>query len=350
MLRIVIHTDGAGMAHIRKRLLADGTVKFTAEIVIKKYGIIVHTESKTFGKQKLARDWALRREVELQEQTVYGKKDYLPLGDVIGMYLREFEPEGKTKRYDIEKLRTREIAKIDVNRLDARDLIKHIRLRNTECKPQTAANDLIWLGQVVKTMKNVIRIDTDLTIFDQARDVLRREKLVAKSVSRDRMPSYGEILRLARFFRGQGGNVPMYDIFIFALASSRRLSEITRLEWDDLNFDKQTGMVRDLKHPSLKKGNNKRFKFERKAWQVVLRQPRGSRYIFPHNPKTIGTYFERGCKFLGIEGLHFHDARHYASSRLFRKGYSIEQVQQFTLHTDWKMLARYTHLKPEDIL
>jgi len=32
-----------------------------------------------------------------------------------------------------------------------------------------------------------------------------------------------------------------------------------------------------------------------------------------------------------------------------RLGYNIEQVQQFTLHDDWKTLARYTHLKPEDI-
>jgi integrase len=337
------------MAHIRKRVLADGTVKFTAEIVTKKHGIIVHTESKTFAKQKLARDWALRREVELQEQTVYGKKDYLPLGNVIAMYLREFEPEGKTKRYDIEKLRTREIAKIDVNRLDAKDLIKHIRGRNLECKPQTAANDLIWLNQVIKTMKNIVDLDTNLAIFDQARDVLRREKLIAKGISRERLPTYGEILRLARLFRNKGGKLPMYDIFIFALSSARRLSEITRIEWDDVNFDKQTGMVRDLKYPTLIKGNNKRFKFERKAWQVVLRQPRGGRYIFPYNPKTIGTYFERGCKFLGIEDLHFHDARHYATSRLIRKGYSIERVQQFTLHSDWSTLARYTHLKPEDI-
>jgi len=71
--------------------------------------------------------------------------------------------------------------------------------------------------------------------------------------------------------------------------------------------------------------------------------------IFPYNAQSIGTNFERMCKLLGIVDLHFHDLRHAATSRLFRLGYSIEQVQQFTLHDDWKTLARYTHLKPEDI-
>lgn len=40
---------------------------------------------------------------------------------------------------------------------------------------------------------------------------------------------------------------------------------------------------------------------------------------------------------------------HRNPESLFNKGYSIEQVQQFTLHLDWRVLSRYTHIKPEDI-
>ena len=35
------------------------------------------------------------------------------------------------------------------------------------------------------------------------------------------------------------------------------------------------------------------------------------------------------------------------TSRLFEAGFSIEQVSLVTGHKDWKMLCRYTHLKPE---
>jgi site-specific recombinase XerD len=47
--------------------------------------------------------------------------------------------------------------------------------------------------------------------------------------------------------------------------------------------------------------------------------------------------------------MHFHDLRHEATSRLFEKGYSIQEVAQFTLHESWATLKRYTHLRPENV-
>ncbi|HMO30291.1 MAG TPA: tyrosine-type recombinase/integrase [Enterovirga sp.] len=61
----------------------------------------------------------------------------------------------------------------------------------------------------------------------------------------------------------------------------------------------------------------------------------------------MGTAFRRGCCDLEIDDLHFHDLRHEGTSRLFEAGFTIEQVALVTGHTDWKMLRRYTRLKPE---
>jgi len=41
--------------------------------------------------------------------------------------------------------------------------------------------------------------------------------------------------------------------------------------------------------------------------------------------------------------------RHEGTSRLFEAGFRIEQVSLVTGHKDWKMLRRYTHLKPESL-
>ena len=71
------------------------------------------------------------------------------------------------------------------------------------------------------------------------------------------------------------------------------------------------------------------------------------RTVFPYNRKSVGTALTRACQALKIEDLHFHDLRHEATSRLFEAGFSIEQVALVTGHKDWKMLRRYTHLKPE---
>ena len=50
-----------------------------------------------------------------------------------------------------------------------------------------------------------------------------------------------------------------------------------------------------------------------------------------------------------IPRLHFHDLRQEGASRPFETGFAIEQVALVTGHKDWKMLRRYTHLKPESL-
>jgi integrase len=332
------------MAYIRKKIKANGDISFECAITIKKEGVILHRESKTFSKQKLARDWGIRRELELQETEIYKKRPFLPVGDVIDKYIKEFDPKGRTKSFDLNKLLKRDIAKLDVHRLTAKDLIAHVRQRNEECLPVTAGNDLIWLNTVLSTMKGVIDLDTDLTIFQSARDVLRREGLIAKSTQRDRRPTPDEIWKLSRHF----SNHYMLHIIWFAIYSARRQSEITRLRWDDLVEEDKTCIVRDLKNPRIK-NLNKRFKLPRSAFKTIMKQPRHGDFIFPHNSKTVGKYFTDACKLLDIQDLHFHDLRHHATSILFEKGLSIVQVQQVTLHSTWSTLQRYCNLNPADI-
>lgn len=86
------------------------------------------------------------------------------------------------------------------------------------------------------------------------------------------------------------------------------------------------------------------------AWEVLLEQriiTHGKGRVFPHHPKSVGTAFWRACNKLNIPDLHFHDLRHEATSRLFEAGLTIERVALITGHKDWKMLRRYTNLRPE---
>ena len=69
----------------------------------------------------------------------------------------------------------------------------------------------------------------------------------------------------------------------------------------------------------------------------------------PLQLQAIGAVFTRAVHVLGVQDLQFHDLRHEATSRLFERGYSIQEVAQFTLHESWETLKRYTHLRPEDV-
>ncbi|WP_419307908.1 tyrosine-type recombinase/integrase [Chromohalobacter israelensis] len=143
----------------------------------------------------------------------------------------------------------------------------------------------------------------------------------------------------------------MEDIMEFAIASSRRQEEITRLTWADLDEQAMTCWVRDAKYPCQKWGSHKGFKLTHEAMAIIHRQPRAQseERIFPYNGKSIGTRWRAACAACGIEDLRFHDLRHEATSRLFEAGYEIVEVQQFTLHESWDVLKRYTHLRPENM-
>jgi integrase len=134
-----------------------------------------------------------------------------------------------------------------------------------------------------------------------------------------------------------------------------RQDEISRIRWDDFDPIEKMLLIRDRKDPQRKSGNNQRIPLLSvcgydpcaiiEEQRTLLGKSRGR--IFPYNGKSVGTAFRRQCRELKIEDLHFHDLRHEGTSRLFEAGFTIEQVALVTGHKDWKMLRRYTHLKPE---
>ncbi|WP_244439098.1 hypothetical protein [Stenotrophomonas indicatrix] len=84
-----------------------------------------------------------------------------------------------------------------------------------------------------------------------ARPVLRLLKLAAKSRKRDRRPTDEELQRLHAYYSAAAwrSTIPMSDIVTFAILTTKRESEITRLLWSDLDSVKRTAMLRDAKHP-----------------------------------------------------------------------------------------------------
>ena len=67
-------------------------------------------------------------------------------------------------------------------------------------------------------------------------------------------------------------SIPMQKIVAFALFSTRRQEEITLLRWDDLEEDRI--LVRDMKHPGDKKGNNVYCELPPEALAIIKSMPR----------------------------------------------------------------------------
>lgn len=354
------------MGTIISRRRADGSTGYTAQIRLKRDGRIVHSEAETFTTRALAKEWLTRREAALQGQRARGESlgKRMTVTEMVAWYEdreRKEAPWGRTKRYDLARLKDSPLSDRRVDALTRQDFIAHVEQRRKEgAGPATAGNDLVWLRGVLRTATAVLGVPTPIDSLDEAATYLRGERITSKSRQRDRrLSAEEEQAILAHFERRDAwaSAIPMRAITRFALLTARRQEEITRLLWTDLDRERGVAKLRDLKHPRHKTGNDRTFRLLSDAWAIIDAQPRvkledGSLEprIFPFEAKSVSSAWTRAMKLLGIEDLHFHDLRHEATSRLFERGYSIQEVAQFTLHESWATLRRYTHLKPQDVV
>lgn len=321
-------------------------------------------QSASFPTKTLAQAWADRVERAVAERRATGgsEADAKTLTQLIEWY-EEYavglSKWGRTKAADLNRLKGYEISDRVVSSLKSRDYIRHIEERRKGgTGPATALNDIVWIKQVVRAARGSLGLSAPLSEIEDALHHLRQHKMVAKSKRRKRRlkpPAEGydgeEKIILAYFTeRDKRSWIPMTDIVAFALATARRQEEICRLKWCDVDHVKGVAWLDDVKHPSQKIGNRRSFRILPEALAIIKRQPKTEdERVFPYKSKSVGSAFTDAMHFLGIKDLHFHDLRREATSRLFERGYSIQEVAQFTLHDSWETLKIYTELRPEDV-
>lgn len=315
------------------------------------------TETRTFPTKGLATAWAATTESNMlamkhQDVRIIAK---MTLADLIDRYTKEIggiKPFGKNKKAVLTALTIR-LGDTVLPALTIERLTKFIQdRRKAGAGGVTIAIDLTYLGSVLKAAKNLWRLPVDPSVTAAARDNMRYLGLSPKSNERERRPTDAELELLYAHYAGiKRQKVPMPDLIRFAVATAMRVGEIILLKWADINEEHRTIIIRDRKHPTEKVGNDQEVPLLGEAFEIAMRQPRQDEAgrIFPVTEGTISSIFPRACKKLGIEDLRFHDFRHEGVSRLFEQGYTIEQVALVSGHRDWKMLARYLHLKAKDL-
>tara|TARA_R110000737_G_C14522205_1_gene475639 strand:- start:43 stop:492 length:450 start_codon:yes stop_codon:yes gene_type:complete len=86
-------------------------------------------------------------------------------------------------------------------------------------------------------------------------------------------------------------------ITAFALFSTRRQEEITRIKWADLDADAKRIMVKDMKHPGDKAGNDVLCDLPDAACSIALSMPRNSAFIFPFSSDAISRHSRELAKY-----------------------------------------------------
>ncbi|SIR06595.1 Phage integrase family protein [Rhizobium sp. RU35A] len=137
----------------------------------------------------------------------------------------------------------------------------------------------------------------------------------------------------------------MHQVILFALFSTRRQEEITRITWAYYHPKDSRVLVRDMKNPSQNKGNHVWCDLPPPAMAVIEAMPRQDERILPFQGDAISAAFKRACKLLGIVDLHFHDLRHEGVILLFEQGLTIPVVATVFRHRSWTSLQRYAHIR-----
>ena len=347
------------MATIIPRKRKGGGISWTARIRLARDGVVYHDESKTFSdkhyKLKEVERWVADREraIERDEVEVASGKTF---ADGIAMYLRDFTGDGgwgRSKITSLNALKSEPIAGRPWESLRASDWIEHVMMRrNSGAGPSTVANDLIWARVVHKVARPAWNIDVDTLMIDAAAEVCRAQRLIGRSQQRTRRPTLAELDLILDYTASRDGraSIPLSDFVLFALFSARRQDEICRIVRADYTPAAGDGwasvIVRDMKDPKRKKGNDVRVFLPPEAVAILDRQPTvvGDDRFFPFKGKSVSGAFARTCKMVAVNDLRFHDVRHEATSRLFELGYEIPRVAQVTGHRSWQNLQRYTHL------
>lgn len=264
-------------------------------------------------------------------------------------YLSEFPQVRGTQRAIMTRLQKEPIGVIDGPQVTAKNVIDHARQRIAAgASPATVSGDIVYLSSVLSYAKPGWGMaDVSDAAVKEAKPMLRRLRLIASSKHRTRRPTEDETRRIVAFVRASN---PVYaDAIEFQDQSARRISETCKLLWADLDEATKTILVRDIKHPRLKEGHNKRAALPNTAFEIIMRQPRNGARIFPAKAKSVGAAFRVAVKALEIPDLHLHDMRRGCSTRLLEQGYTVPQVMLVTLHETANMvLTTYNGLKAED--
>ncbi|MBE0532380.1 MAG: site-specific integrase [Rhodospirillales bacterium] len=300
--------------------------------------------SRTFEKKADARNWARQRDLEFENGDLprdYRQLDEMLVGNLLIRYRDEVVSRKKCKPVET--------------------LVVNAMIRQPFSKVSLAAVTAAHFAEYRDKRSHSVSgttIRRELSILQHAFDIARREWAIPLRTNplkdvRKPSPNRARTRRLQsdEFDRLIGAcaecrNALIEPFIRFAVETAMRRGEITRLRWEDINLER-----RILHIPETKNGDPRTIPLT-KAAVATLRslQTRENELAFPISDNALKCAWRRVQKRSGATDLHFHDLRHEAVSRFFEMGLSVPEVALISGHRDFRMLARYTHLRAEDVV
>lgn len=155
------------------------------------------------------------------------------------------------------------------------------------------------------------------------------------TIPRRRGISQDEIDQIVSNLSGKKHGEVVSRMFRLAIETGLRLSEITGLQWSDI-LDKTLVLI------DTKNGDDRKVPLSPVAREIL--SDRGTGRVFNISSHNASTYFRRHS----INGVHFHDARSEAITRLSKK-LDVMALAKIIGHRDLKSLMIYYAESEDDM-
>lgn len=152
----------------------------------------------------------------------------------------------------------------------------------------------------------------------------------------------------------------LLDIIKVAVCTGLRRSELTALQWKDVDLEQRFVTVRNRGDFNTKSGDERRVPLRSDALDTIERRSQDKDNLEgpvftdrdgdPIRPDRVTRRFKtfvRKAKLKNREELHFHSLRHTCGAWLASSGLSLRVIQKILGHSTVNVTEIYSHLQPD---
>ena len=311
------------MASIRKR-----GKSWQAQVRSRKTGAI----GKSFHRKADAERWAIEQEALMQTgQFAQMQTQGLNLGDLMQTYAEKVTPNKKGAAQEFRRI-SRLIKERDLMLTPLSSAKPHIfanfRDRRLKDGVRACQYDLVLLRHAW----NIACVEWGWPLGDNPLSLIRMPKNNPPRERRLRTGEYEALKDASRSSRAWY----LWPIVDIAIETAMRRGEILRLEWTNIDWNKQRALL-----PITKNGRSRWVPLSEVALKHIDQAPRTAGRAFPVTDVAFRQAWDRLRIRAGIKDLTFHDLRHESLSRKFESGMTITQVMAISGHRTASQLFRY---------
>lgn len=296
-------------------------------------------QAKSFRTRTEAESWGRSIESGLDKGIVLDTREAgrTSVSEALDRYLREVTPGKKwsgIERARIVRLKASELAGRTLLSLRGGDVAAYRDKRLAEGKSgNTVRLELALISHLYRIAITEWKMEGLVNPVSN----IRKPK---PARARDRRLKDGEEALLLK------SQSPLREAIILAVETAMRRSELCGLTRDQIDRRRRVARL-----DTTKNGDAREVPLSTRALEAIDALPlRVDRLLLGVTADWLSHAFIDHCKAVGIKGLHLHDCRREAISRLFEKGWSLEEVRAVSGHRTIQMLAVYSKLKADDLV